>query len=151
MQAANDFKLTTFYRTSELKGQKTNFYISGTMNTGFPSTSFPQAFIEIVFQHFSLAHTFNELTNAAYTVGDEIPCDLTGSGFATIGTPTTIGNRCVVNEISGILVIRIEYMKNLAANGAVTIALDDFIVPAHATSFEAFDFTIRQYVGNLYY
>jgi len=39
-------------------------------------------------------------------------------------------------------------MKILLDNGAVTIALDDFIVPAHATSFEAFDFTIRQYVGS---
>ncbi len=151
MQAANDFRLTSFFRTSELKGQKTNFYFSGTMTAGFAATSFPQAFIEIIFQHFSLAHTYNWLTDAAYTAGDEIPCDLTGSGFAVIGSPTTIGNRCVVNEISGILVIRIEYIKNLPAAGVISIALDDFIVPAHATSYEAFDFTIRLHVGSLYY
>jgi hypothetical protein len=133
-----------------LRGQKTNFYIATTMNTGFPLATdiFPQVYIEIVFQHFSLAHTYNELTNAAYGAGDEIPCDLTGSAFSAIGATSTFTSaRCVVNENNGILVIRIEYMKTLAANGAVVIALDDFIVPNHATSNEAFDFTIVTYVG----
>lgn len=124
------------------------------MNTGFPLATdlFPQVFIEIVFQHFRLAHTFNELTGAAFGAGDEIPCDLTGSGFSAIGSTSTFASpRCVVNENNGILVIRIEYMKTLAANGAVTIAIDDFIVPNHATSYEAFDFTIFTYVGTKYY
>lgn len=132
--------MKTVYRTSDRAQQKSHMQLQFQIGTALlAAAKFPQNFIEIVFENLQMAQM------TPYTQGDDVKCyPYDSPDFPSIAAPTVLKPRCVASLGQyGQLVLRVEFMNNLAAATTVKLAIDDLTLPNAANI--GFDMIFRAY------